>query len=319
MNVLIADKFESEGIDGLKGIGCTVTLEPDLADAALATCLTDGSFDVLVVRSTKVTAAMLERAAPLALIIRAGSGYNTIDIDAARQRGIKVANTPGMNATAVAELAMGLIIALDRHIVHNVIDLRNGVWNKKRYAKARGLQGRTLGIVGLGQIGVLIAHRAKAFEMDLIYSDVVANEKAERELAIRKVEFDNLLEQSDAVTLHVPLTDATRHFISRRELKLMKPTALLINCSRGGVVDEDALAEALESNRLGGAGLDVYEDEPGASDTVFTCPIGRVDRVYGTHHIGASTEQAQRAVANEVVAVVETFIKTGEVPHWVNP
>lgn len=319
MNILIADKFESEGIDGLKEIGCAVTLEPDLSGDALSARLKEGTFEGLVVRSTQVTADMLEQAAPLALIIRAGSGYNTIDIEAAKQRGIKVANTPGMNSTAVAELAMGLILALDRRIVHNTLDLRRGVWNKKEYAKARGLKGRMLGIVGLGQIGVLIARRAKAFEMDLIYSDVVANQAAEGELGISKVEFDDVLRRSDVVTLHVPLNDSTRHLIGKRELGLMKPTAFLINCSRGGVIDENALATAIESGKLGGAGLDVYENEPGASDSTFSCPIVNVDRVYGTHHIGASTDQAQLAVAQEVVSMIKTFAQTGEVPHWVNP
>lgn len=319
MQVLIADKFEAEGVGGLQGIGCHVTHEPDLADAALAARLADGSFDVLIVRSTKVTAVMLENASPLKLIIRAGSGYNTIDIDAAKERGIRVANTPGMNSTAVAELAMGLILSLDRRIVHNVNDLRRGVWNKKEYSKARGLKGRTLGIVGLGQIGVLIARRARAFEMDLIYADVVRNEAAEDELGIRHVNLDNLLAEADVVSLHIPLMDATRHIIGEREFGLMKPTALLINCSRGGVVDEVALAAALNAGKLAGAGLDVYEDEPGASDTVINCPVVNVDHVYGTHHIGASTDQAQLAVAQEVVAMVATLMKSGEVPHWVNP
>lgn len=318
MQVLIADKFETEGVDGLKGIGCHVTHEPDLADATLAARLAEGSFDVLIVRSTNVTADILKSASPLKLIIRAGSGYNTIDIEAAKERGIRVANTPGMNSTAVAELAMGLILALDRRIVHNVSDLRRGVWNKKEYSRACGLKGRTLGIVGLGQIGVLIARRAKAFEMNLVYSDVIRNESAEAELGIRKIELDNLLAESDVISLHIPLMDSTRHIIGEREFALMKPTALLINCSRGGVVDEVALAAALNNGKLAGAGLDVYEDEPGASDKVINCPIVNVDHVYGTHHIGASTDQAQLAVAQEVVAMVATFMRTGEVPHWVN-
>ncbi|HRX84494.1 MAG TPA: hydroxyacid dehydrogenase [Phycisphaerae bacterium] len=317
MNVLVADKFETEGIEGLQRIGCRVTQDADLSGDSLRDALTNGA-EVLVVRSTQVTADMLTSAKSLKLIIRAGSGYNTIDTAAARAKGIDVANCPGMNATAVAELAMGLMLALDRRIVDNTNDLRQGVWNKKEYSKALGLKGRTLGIVGLGKIGMLIAQRAKAFEMQLIYSDVVANPAAEKELGIAKVEFEDLLRTADFVSLHVPLTDSTRKLFDDRRLAMMKPTAILINCSRGEVVDSAALARALDAGKLRGAGLDVYETEPGASDKVFGDVSGKCARVYGTHHIGASTDQAQIAVAEETVRIVENFMKTGKTLNCVN-
>jgi D-3-phosphoglycerate dehydrogenase len=223
-----------------------------------------------------------------------------------------------MNATAVAELAMGLILSLDRRIVHNTNDLRRGVWNKKEYSKARGLKGRTLGIVGLGQIGYLIAKRAAAFEMKLVYADVVRNEAAEKELGIEKIEFDDLLRQADFVSLHVPMDETTRHLINAERLAKMKPTARLINCSRGGVVDSAALVAAIDSGKLAGAGLDVYDNEPGASDTKFEDAAGACDMVYGTHHIGASTDQAQLAVAEEVVRIVAHRQQTGETLNCVN-
>ncbi len=319
MNILIADKFEKEGIEGLKKLGCEVTVNPELKESALVQGVKEKSPQILIVRSNKVNAAVIAANPSLKLIIRAGSGVDTIDVPAAKAAGIKVANCPGMNSVAVAELAMGLVLALDRRIVHNTVDLRNGVWNKKEYSKSRGLKGRTLGIVGLGQIGVEIARRAKAFEMNLIYSDVVANEKAERELGIRKTDMDTLLKQSDVVTLHVPFNDKTKHLLSTRQFEMMKPTALVINCSRGGVLDEKALAEAIQKGKLGGAGLDVYEIEPGANDTQFGDSIMKLDRVYGTHHIGASTDQAQLAVAEETVRIVEEFKTSGKVRNCVNP
>jgi len=240
-------------------------------------------------------------------------------VDAATARGIRVSNCPGKNAVADAELTLGLKIDLDRRIVDETDDLRRGVWYKKEYCKARGLQGRTLGIVGLGRIGYEVGVRAKAFDMNLIYYDVIVNSKIEAELGIRRVAFETLLAESDFVTLHVPGGAETDHLIGRIELGRMKPTAFIINCSRGGIVDETALAQAVQAGTIAGAALDVYEIEPGASDTEFKDPIRTVSRIYGTHHVGASTDQAQEAVAEEVVKIVRTYVETGRVIHCVNP
>jgi D-3-phosphoglycerate dehydrogenase len=318
MKVLIADKFESTGVEQLRAAGCEVVQNPDLSGEALVAAVGKTECEVLVVRSTRVTSEVIDAADRLRLIVRAGAGYDTIDAQAAARQNIRVANCPGMNSTAVAELAMGLILALDRRIAHNVGDLRRGVWNKKEYSKARGLKGRTLGIVGLGRIGLLLARRAQAFEMNLLYTDVVSNEAAEKELDIRKVPIEELLRESDFVSLHVPGGSETRHLFSTRQFELMKPTAFLVNCSRGGTVDETALADAIESGRIAGAGLDVYEIEPGASDKEMKDPIVNYPMVYGTHHIGASTEQAQLAVADETVRIITTFKNTGEVLNCVN-
>jgi D-3-phosphoglycerate dehydrogenase len=319
MQVLIADKFEAEGVEGLKQLGCKITQDADLSGESLRAALASNGAEVLIVRSTEVTAPMFESAKALKLVIRAGSGYNTIDIQAAKAKGVRVANCPGTNATAVAELAMGLIVALDRRIADNVADLRKGVWNKKGFSKARGLKGRTLGIVGLGKIGYLIAARAKAFEMNLVYADVVRNEAAEQTLGIRRVELPELLKQSDVVSLHVPADATTKHLMNTERLSLMKPTAFLINCSRGDVIDSAALIKALDAGKLAGAGVDVYENEPDANATQFADILGKHPKVYGTHHIGASTDQAQLAVAEEVVNIVSHYKQSGAVLHCVNP
>ncbi len=319
MNVLIADKFESTRIAKLRAAGCNVVADASLKNDALTAAIGETGCAALVVRSTRVTGEMLEASPNLSLVIRAGSGYDTIDVAAATKRNIRVCNCPGMNSVAVAELTIGLMIALDRRIVDQTNDLRRGVWNKKEYSKARGLKGSALGIVGLGRIGYEVAKRAAAFEMRLIYSDVFDQTKIEQELGIRKVALAQLLAEADFVTLHVPRGDTTEYLIGPKELAVMKPTAFLLNCSRGGVVDEAALGEAIESGTIAGAALDVYEIEPAATETKFKDPISRVPCVYGTHHVGASTEQAQTAVADEVVRIVRRYMETGEFINCVNP
>jgi D-3-phosphoglycerate dehydrogenase len=318
MKVLIADKFEKPGVDKLQKLGCAVTLDSDLSGDSLREAVATSECQVLVVRSTKVTPEILDAATGLELIIRAGAGYDTIDVTGAAERKVRVCNCPGKNSVAVAELAVGLMLALDRRIVDNTVDLRNGVWAKKAYSKARGLKGRTLGIVGLGRIGYEIARRAAAFEMRLIYSDVLEQKSMEQELGIRKVPLEQLLTEADFVTLHVPGGGETKHLIGEAQLAMMKPTAFVINCSRGGVVDEKALVAAIESGTIAGAGLDVYEIEPKVTDKEFSDPVVKVNSVYGTHHIGASTEQAQLAVADEVVRIVETKMAGGDLPNCVN-
>jgi len=319
MKLLIADKFEQQGIRGFEHCGCDVEVKLGLQGAKLAEAVLASDPEILVVRSTKITDEILNAGPRLRLVIRAGSGFDTIDVPAATQRGIRVCNCPGMNSVAVAELTLGLIIALDRRIVDETDDLRRGVWNKKKYAAARGLKGRTLGIIGLGRIGVEVARRAAAFEMNLLYHDVAAQPKLEKELGIRRVTLEELLRTSDFVTLHVPGCADTTHLIGEKELRWMKSTAFILNCSRGGVVDEPALADALQGGRLAGAALDVYEVEPAATSDRFADPIGAIPNLYGTHHVGASTEQAQLAVAEEAVQIVQRYLESGEFLHCVNP
>ncbi|MCG3126920.1 MAG: Glyoxylate/hydroxypyruvate reductase B [Phycisphaerae bacterium] len=319
MTIFIADKFEAEGVTALERLGCKVVCRPGTQGAELTAALRETGARVLIVRSTKVPAATLKAAEDLRLVIRAGSGVDTIDVNAATELGIRVCNCPGMNAVAVAELTLGLMIALDRRIVDETDDLKRGVWNKKEYSKARGLKGRTLGIIGMGRIGYEVARRARAFEMAILYHDVVPRPEIESELDARLVPLDELLRTSDFVTLHITGGKDNRHLIAARELALMKPTAFLLNCARGDVVDEKAVGAALADRRIAGAAFDVYEQEPAATDTEFKDPIGQVAHAYGTHHVGASTEQAQQAVAEETVRIVQAFVESGTLRNCVNP
>ncbi|HKQ49418.1 MAG TPA: hydroxyacid dehydrogenase [Phycisphaerae bacterium] len=318
MKILVADKFELSGIEQLKMLGYEVVYRPGTTGPALATALCQEGFEALVVRSTKVPRETIEASQGLKLIVRAGAGTDTIDVGSATKRGIRVCNCPGMNSTAVAELTIGMMIALDRRIVDETDDLRHRVWNKKEYSKARGLKGRTLGILGLGRIGYEVAKRAKAFDMRVLYADVIARPEAEDELGVFRVSMNELFAESDFLTLHVPGGEETTHVVNEETLARMKPSAFIINCSRGGVVDEQALGVAINEGRIAGAALDVYEIEPSADDREFKDPILDVRRVYGTHHIGASTEQAQTAVAEETVRIVKGFVERGEFLNCMN-
>lgn len=329
MKVLVADQFEQSGLDGLRAAGCDVVLDPALADAALAAALADTRAEVLVVRSTKVTAAMMD-AGDLALIVRAGAGYNTIDVAAASARGIYVSNCPGRNAIAVAELAFGLILSLDRRIPDNVAELRAGHWNKKAFSKARGLHGRTLGLLGFGNIAQELARRAQAFGMDVViwarrfegdgtpdlaaYGLDMANRASRVTIAATP---GDVADRADVLSVHVALGPETRGLVGAELLARLRPGALFVNTSRAEVVDHDALAAAVRDRGIR-VGLDVYPGEPATGTADFTLPILDLPGVYGTHHIGASTEQAQEAIAAETVRIVRSFKETGRVPNVVN-
>ncbi|HEV2905651.1 MAG TPA: 3-phosphoglycerate dehydrogenase family protein [Pyrinomonadaceae bacterium] len=317
MKILIADKFEESGRIGLRSIGCEISFQPDLKDDALVEAIAKEKPDVLIVRGTKVTEPMLG-AGPLKLVVRAGAGYNTIDVVAASRRGIYVANCPGKNSIAVAELAFALMLALDRRVADNVIALRAGQWNKKEFSKARGLFGRTLGLVGVGKIGQEMIPRAKAFGMTVIaWSRSLTDERAEQLGVERKDSPLDVATAADIVSVHVALKPDTRSLISSELFKAMKEGAYFINTSRGEVVDQAALTEAIHSKGIR-AGLDVFAAEPTSGVAEFTDPIAQEANVYGTHHIGASTDQAQEAIAAETVRIVKSFKETGQVPNVVN-
>ncbi len=318
MKILIADKFEASGIEELKKLAQDVTCEPQLKEAALVSRVAEYDPTVLVVRSTKVQAETLKAGKSLKLIIRAGSGYDTIDTAGARERGIGVANCPGMNAVAVAELAMGHLINLDRRIADNVADLRAHKWDKKGYAKARGLKNSTLGIVGVGRIGSEIAKRALAFDMKVLFYDIVPDIKPADHPNCRRGDLDTLFRESDYVTLHVPGSGETKHLVDAARLKTMKPHACIINTSRASIIDEPALIAALKEGTIRAAAVDVYENEPAADAKEIGSPMADVPGLYGTHHIGASTEQAQLAVAEEAVRIVREFAGSGQVLNCVN-
>jgi len=318
MKVLVADKFETVGVDGLKDLGCDVVLRPDVTVETLPATIREVDPKVLIVRSKKVNEAALGAGPALSLVIRAGAGIDTIDLPAASRLGIFVSNCPGKNSIAVAELVMGLLLSLDRRIPDQVADLRKGEWAKGEYSKARGLHGRTLGIVGLGQIGREVARRAQAFGMKVVaYSRNLTDEEAER-LGIGYCETPvEVARLSDAVSINVAGGPDTKHLVDERFLSAMKPGAYLINAARGSVVDEVALEKAVRERGIR-AGLDVYQGEPSGGKAEFKAPIAATPGVYGTHHVGASTDQAQVAIAHEVIRIVDGYLKTGIAPHCVN-
>jgi D-3-phosphoglycerate dehydrogenase len=333
MRVLVADTFEKSGIDGLKAAGCDVVYEPELKDDSLQQAIRETGADVLVVRATKVTTAMLD-AGRLSLVVRAGAGYNTIDVAGASTRGIYVSNCPGKNAIAVAELAFGLIVSLDRRIPDNVVELRQGHWNKKEYSKAAGLFGRTLTLIGVGAIGQEMIRRAAGFGMNVVIwsrrfdgdrrpmTDLEARELGV-EPALRTVAIEleptpaDAAARGDVVSLHVALGPDTKQMVNAAFLARMKPGAMLVNTARGEVVDYPALAAAIKDRGIR-VGLDVYANEPATASAPFADDLVALPGVYGTHHIGASTEQAQEAIAAETVRIVASYKDTGRVPNVVN-
>jgi len=318
MKVLIADKFEKVGIDGLTELGCTVVSLPDVKAADLAATVRATDPHILIVRGKKVNAEALKAGTALTLVIRAGAGIDTIDVATASSLGVFVSNCPGKNSIAVAELVLGLLLTCDRRIPDQVAELRQGCWNKSEYSKARGLHGRTLGIVGLGQIGREIAARARAFGMRVVaWSRTLTHEEAGRLGVIYAQTPLEVARSSDAVSVNVSANADTRHLVNAEFLAAMRPGAYLINTSRGSVVDEAALEQAVREKRIR-AGLDVFENEPAGGSGSFTNPIVQAPGVYGTHHVGASTDQAQVAIAHEVIRIVQTFQSTGEVPNVVN-
>jgi len=317
MRILLADEFEQSGRDALAAMGCEVRFEPKLKDETLVAAVAQFQPDALVVRSTKVTEAVLAAGA-LKLVVRAGAGYNTIDVAAASRRGIYVSNCPGKNSIAVAELAFAHILALDRMIPDNVAFLREGKWNKSGFSKARGIFGRTLGLIGLGQIGREMVSRGKAFGLHVVaWSRSLDDAKAE-ELGVERKESPlEVAAASDIVSVHVALNPQTKGMIGAGFFAAMRPGSLFINTSRAEVVDQEALASAIREKSIR-AGLDVFAKEPAGGTGEFGDDIVKLPGVHGTHHIGASTEQAQEAIAAETVRIIRTFQESGHVPNVVN-
>ena len=319
MKILFADALPEAYVDLLAQQGDECTVSPELGADDIPDAIE--GYDVLVVRSTKVTAEAIGRSSRLGLIVRSGAGTNTIDCQAAADAGIYVCNVPGTNSIAVAELTLGLLLAVDRHIPAATGDLKNGIWNKKGYSKADGLMGKTFGVIGVGEIGLAVAERARSFGMT-----VVAERKADRRhdvearirsIGIRLVEnLDELVAESDIISIHVPGGESTENLIDERLLRLMKPSAILINTSRGEVVDEEALIAAMDDKGIR-AGLDVFRHEPDSGTGEFNSVLASHPNVVGTHHIGASTQQAQDATSAGTVDVIEAY-RAGDPQNCVN-
>jgi len=309
--VLISDKLSPAAVEVFRSRGVDVDLRPGLSPAELRACI--GGYDGLAIRSaTKVTQEVLDAAPRLRVVGRAGIGVDNVDVKSATARGVVVMNTPNGNATTTAEHAIAMMFALARQIPEATASTRAGRWEKNRFLGVE-LTGKTLGLIGCGNIGAIVANRAVGLHMRVIAYDPYLTEARAVALGVEKVELPDLLARADVITLHTPLTDATRNILSRDALAACKRGVRIINCARGGLVDEGALAEALASGHVAGAALDVFETEPAISSPLFAC-----ENVVCTPHLGAATTEAQENVALQVADQMADFLLTGAVSNAVN-
>jgi len=301
VRVLICDPLAESAVARLKAAGLEVVEKPGMSQEELAAELAKG-YEAVVVRSaTKVRKPAIDAARGLRLIVRAGVGLDNIDVEYAREKGIEVRNTPRASTVSVAELALAHMLALARALPQATLSLREGRWEKKAF-KGVELSGKTLGVVGIGRIGQAVARRALALGMRVVAYDKFVKESPIPE--VRMVPMDQLLREADFVTLHVP-ADPAGPVIGKEEIAKMKDGAFLINCARGGVVDEAALLEGLNSGKLAGAGLDVFQEEPPKNMELLRHP-----KVSLTPHIGAQTKEAQSRVGEEVVDILLEFARS---------
>ncbi len=316
MKILVADKFPDAGRARLETLGLALTYEPGAKADALPSLI--GDHEILLVRGTEVRGDVLRAGKALTLVIRAGAGVNTIDVSTASRLGVFVANCPGKNAIAVAELALGLLVALDRRIPQASADLHRGRWEKGEYAKADGLFGRTLGVLGLGTIGREVVSRARAIGMQVVAWSRSLDQAKAQELGVEMMRDPlALAERASAVSVHLAYSKDTVGLVGQSFLERLPPRAMLVNTSRGGVVDEQALLAAITERGLRYA-TDVFAGEPEGASAEFTHALAQHPQVIATPHIGASTGQAQDAVADAAVSIVEAFVRSGEVPNCVN-
>ena len=309
MKILIADKLDPSAKLALEDIGHEVQETHSIDSNDLDRHIQ--GIEVLVVRSTSVTADALKAADQLSLIVRAGAGVDNIDVIAASDLGIHVCNVPGKNAAAVAELTFALLLAIDRHVVEGASDLRKGTWNKREYSIADGLMGKTIGIIGLGGVGLSVAERAKAFGLRVTgqrrSGRSPETEQRIRQIGIRLTDtLEELVTHSDVVSIHVPFNEQTVKLVDENLLRSFKDEAILINTSRGEIIDEPALIQAMNERGIR-AGLDVFCDEPASGEITITSALASHPSVIGSHHIGASTMQASKAVASGVIDAIAGF------------
>jgi D-3-phosphoglycerate dehydrogenase len=310
--VLVADDLSAEGVAILRKAGLEVDvrvgMKPEELEAVIA------AYDAIAVRSaTKVTARVLEKGSRLRVVGRAGVGVDNVDLEAATRRGVVVMNTPGGSSVTVAELALAMMLALSRHIAQATASTKGGKWEKKRF-QGHELSGKTLGVVGIGNIGSVVVDRARAMKMHVVAFDPFISAEAAAQIGVELVALDDLWKRADVISLHVPLTDQTRNVVNAASLARMKKGVLLVNCARGGLVDEPALAEAIASGHVGGAAFDVFEKEPVSPEN----PLLELDGFICTPHLGASTEEAQAAVAVAIAEQLAAYLTRGEVKNAVN-
>jgi D-3-phosphoglycerate dehydrogenase len=298
MKVIVSDSIAGEGVEMMRQAGIEVDVKTGLAPEELERII--GDYNVIVVRSaTKVRKPLIETAKNLKLIVRAGVGLDNVDVEYARAKGVEVMNTPAASSNAVAELTVGYLLALARRIPQTTASMKAGKWEKKKFSGSE-IAGKTLGLVGYGRIGWLVAKKALALEMEVIaYDPYVADPRG---LEMEFVPLEELLQRADYISLHLPLTDETRNLIDTPQFEMMKDGVCIINCARGGTINEDALYEAIQSGKVAGAALDVYLEEPARDNKLF-----ELDEVIGSPHIGAATVEAQHRVSIEVAEKVIEF------------
>src|SRR5437867_986987 len=310
--VVVADRVAARGLERLSKTPdiqvVDVAGNPAELDSGIA-----AAHDLIGRSETQVTASLMARAPHLRVVARAGTGVDTIDVHAATRRGIAVMNTPGANTVSAGEHAMGLLLALVRRISDAAAAMRRGEWDRKRF-EGTELRGKTMGVVGLGRIGGHVAQLARAFGMHVVGHDPYLSPERAAELQVRLLPLEQLLRQADVVTLHVAHTEQTHHLINAERLKLMKPTAVLVNTARGELVDDAALADAVRDKRIGGAAIDVFAVEPLPADA----PLRKLERVILTPHLAASTAEAQERVSIEICGAVRDALPVGDLSFAIN-
>ncbi|MEE8574437.1 MAG: phosphoglycerate dehydrogenase, partial [Thermodesulfobacteriota bacterium] len=313
MKVLISDNMSEKAVDIFKAAdGIEVDVDTGLTPEELKAKIKD--YDALVVRSaTKPNKEILEAATKLKVIGRAGTGVDNVDVTTATERGIVVMNTPGGNTITTAEHAVAMMVALARKIPQATASMKSGKWEKKKF-QGTELTAKTLGILGVGNIGSIVASRAQGLKMNVIsYDPFISDEQAEK-LGITLVELDELFRKSDFLSIHVPLTPETKNIVDAVAIKKMKKGIFIINCARGGIVDESAVAEAIKDGTVAGAAFDVFASEPPEEDN----PLMALDEVIVTPHLGASTQEAQENVAIAVANQIVDYLQTGTIRNAIN-
>ncbi|HVO77450.1 MAG TPA: phosphoglycerate dehydrogenase, partial [Methanomassiliicoccales archaeon] len=312
MKLLVTDELSKEGLEVLtRGSGIQVDVKPGIPHDDLIKIIPE--YEGLIIRSgTKVTKDVIQAGTKLKVVGRAGVGVDNVDVEAATRRGILVMNTPMGNIVSAAEHTMAMMLTLARRIVWADASVKSGKWERSKFTGTE-LNGKTLGIVGVGRVGGEVAKRAKSFQMKMVGYDPFLPPEVAVKLGVRLLPLDKVIEEADIITIHAPLTASTRHIIGKPQFDLMKPSVMLINCARGGIVDEAALYEALKSKRIAGAALDVYENEPPKGSKLL-----ELENIVLTPHLGASTKEAQEKVSLEMAESVKTFLVEGRISNAVN-